>query len=63
MGNNPEAKGEIKTPRPKGLKVPHGDVIRVLSTFIKVGVSDVKFEGAPAPMPQAGGGGIVTQGG
>ena len=63
MDNNPEAKGEIKTPRPKGLKVPHGDVIRVLSTFITVGVSDVKFEGAPAPMPEAGGGGMVTQGG
>ena len=63
MGNNPEAKGEIKTPRPKGLKVPHGDVIRVLSTFIKVGLEDVKFEGAPAPMPEAGGGGMVTQGG
>jgi len=63
MDNNPEAKGEIKTPRPKGLKVPHGDVIRVLSTFINVGLQDVKFEGAPAPMPQAGGGGAVTQGG
>jgi len=63
MGNNPEAKGEIKTPRPKGLKVPHGDVIRVLSTFINVGLGDVKFEGAPAPMPEAGGGGMVTQGG
>ena len=63
MNHNPEAKGEIKTPRPKGLKVPHGDVIRVLSTFIKVGLADVKFEGAPAPMPEAGGGGMVTQGG
>jgi len=63
MGNNPDAKGEIKTPRPKGLKVPHGDVIRVLSTFIQVGLEDVKFEGAPAPMPEAGGGGMVTQGG
>ncbi len=63
MNHNPEAKGEIKTPRPKGLKVPHGDVIRVLSTFIQVGLKDVKFEGAPAPLPQAGGGGMVTQGG
>jgi len=63
MNNNPEAKCEIKTPRPKGLKVPHGDVIRVLSTFIKLGLEDVKFEGAPAPMPEAGGGGMVTQGG
>ena len=63
MERNPEAKGEIKTPRPKGLKVPHGDVIRVLSTFIQVGITDVKFEGAPAPMPEAGGGGTVTQGG
>jgi len=63
MGNNPDAKGEIKTPRPKGLKVPHGDVVRVLSTFIQVGLEDVKFEGAPAPLPEAGGGGMVTQGG
>jgi biopolymer transport protein ExbD len=63
MGNNPEAKGEIKTPRPFGLKVPHGDVIRVLDAFITVGLEDVKFEGAPAPLPTAGGGGSVTQGG
>ena len=63
MGNNPDAKGEIKTPRPKGLKVPHGDVVRVLDTFIQIGLTDVKFEGAPAPMPTAGGGGSVTQGG
>jgi hypothetical protein len=51
MDNNPEAKGEIKTPRPKGLKVPHGDVIRVLSTFNNVGLSDVKFEGAHTRSP------------
>ena len=63
MGRNPEAKGEIKTPRPKGLKVPHGDVVYVLDSFIQVGLTDVKFEGAPAPLPQAGGGGLVTQGG
>ena len=60
MGNNPEAKGDIRIPRPKGLKVPHGDVVRVLDTFIQVGLTDVKFEGAPAPMPTAGGGGSVT---
>src|SRR5687767_11546616 len=30
QGRNPEVKGEIKTPFPKGQAVPHGDVMRVL---------------------------------
>jgi hypothetical protein len=63
MGRSSEAKGEIKTPRPKGLKVPHGDVIYVLDSFIQVGIEDVKFEGAPAPLPTVGAGGAVTAGG
>jgi Biopolymer transport protein ExbD/TolR len=49
--NNPGVKGEIKTPRPKGTAVPHGDVVDVLNAFLDVGIDDVKFEGAPAPLP------------
>ena len=54
QGNNPEIKGEIKTPRPKGTSVPHGDVVRVLDAFLEVGVTDVKFEGTPPPLPEGG---------
>jgi len=63
MDNDPETRGEIKTPRPKGLQVPHGDVMRVLDTFIDIGLRNVDFEGTAAPMPVPGGGGFATQGG
>ena len=46
-----DAKGEIKTPLPKGAAVPHGDVIAVLNAFLEAGVEQVSFEGAPSPLP------------
>jgi biopolymer transport protein ExbD len=54
---NPEVKGEIKTPPPTGQLVPHGDVMRVLDSFVAAGVVNVNFEGAPAPVPSKEGGG------
>lgn len=56
QGENAEIKGEIKTPRPSGESVPHGDVIKVLDSFMQAGLDDVKFEGAPPPNPGATGG-------
>ena len=46
------AKGEIRTPRPGGLMVPHGDVMAVLDAFVRAGVADVTFEGTPMPHPR-----------
>jgi hypothetical protein len=47
--NNPDIAGEIKTPFPKGLAVPHGDVMSVLGAFAAAGIQQVHFEGAPPP--------------
>ncbi|MFV1959525.1 MAG: ExbD/TolR family protein [Planctomycetota bacterium] len=58
--NNPDIKGEIKTPPPFGQAVPHGDVIMVLDAFLDAGITDVKFEGAMPPVIHRGGGGIIT---
>ncbi|MFM8980741.1 MAG: ExbD/TolR family protein [Planctomycetia bacterium] len=55
--NNPEVKGEIKTPPPTGQLVPHGDVMRVLDAFVAAGISAVNFEGAPPPLLSKEGGG------
>jgi hypothetical protein len=41
----PEAKGEIDA----GGEVPHGAVVRTLDAFLKAGVFDVTFIGAPPP--------------
>ncbi len=51
-GNDPAVRAEISIPRPKGLDVPHGDVIRVLDTFIQAGILNVVFKGAPSPPPR-----------
>ena len=48
------AEGEIKTPLPSGSSVPHADVMKVLDTFIDAEINDVKFEGAPSPLPRRG---------
>jgi hypothetical protein len=53
---NPKLKGEIETPPPKGAAVPHGDVMRVLGSFLDAGVTEVNFGGAPAPLPKSKGG-------
>ena len=53
---NPKLKGEIETPPPKGAAVPHGDVMRILDSFLEAGVTDVNFGGAPAPLPKKAGG-------
>ncbi len=42
---NPELKGEIEAPLPKGAAVPHGDVIRILDAFLDAGVTEVNFGG------------------
>ena len=57
QGKNPEVKGEIKTPFPKGQSVPHGDVMRVLDCFLAAGIQQVNFEGAAAPLMKKDGGG------
>jgi biopolymer transport protein ExbD len=44
--------GEIDTPEPTGIYVPHGDVIRVLDAFLEAKFEDVHFGGALAPMPE-----------
>ena len=57
--NNPEVKGEIKTPSQQlgaGSAVPHGDVVRVLDAFLSAGITDVKFEGSASPLPVTGSG-------
>lgn len=45
--------GEIKTPLPSGASVPHADVMKVLDVFFELELPDVKFEGAPSPLPRA----------
>jgi biopolymer transport protein ExbD len=57
QGKNPEISGEIKTPFPKGQAVPHGDVMKVLDSFLAAGIVQVNFEGAAAPMMRKDGGG------
>jgi biopolymer transport protein ExbD len=49
----PELHGQIDTPRPNGVHVPHGDVIAVLDAFVKAKYSNVDFVGTPAPLPRA----------
>jgi len=53
---NPELKGEIEAPLPKGAAVPHGDVVRILDAFLGAGIKEVNFAGAPAPLPKSKGG-------
>lgn len=57
QNKHPDVKGEIKTPAPTGQLVPHGDVMRVLDSFIEAGVLVVNFEGAPPPVGMKDGGG------
>jgi len=56
LNQNPKLKGEIETPPPKGYAVPHGDVMRILDSFLEAGVTEVNFGGAAAPLPKAKGG-------
>ncbi len=48
-GNSADVSGEIVAARPTGSAVPHGDIMRVLDTFMAVGIEKVKFEGTPPP--------------
>ena len=48
-GSSADVSGEIVAARPSGSAVPHGDIMRVLDTFMIVGIEKVKFEGTPAP--------------
>jgi biopolymer transport protein ExbD len=63
QNKHPDVKGEIKTPAPTGQLVPHGDVMRVLDSFIEAGVLVVNFEGAPPPVGMKEGGGWDFAGG
>ena len=42
--------GVINTPLPTGSSVPHGDVMKVLDTFMELELPNVQFEGAAAPV-------------
>ena len=53
---NPQLKGEIDTPPPKGASVPHADIMRILDCFLSSGIQDVNFVGAAAPLPKTKGG-------
>jgi hypothetical protein len=44
--------GVIKTPAPTGACVPHGDVMKVLDTFMELELSQVQFEGTASPLPR-----------
>jgi len=44
--------GVIKTPPPTGASVPHGDVMKVLDTFMELELANVQFEGTSAPLPR-----------
>ena len=56
QGNNEEVTGEIAAMPPDGGAVPHGDIVRVLDTFVKVGIKKVVFEGAAPPLMASEGG-------
>jgi hypothetical protein len=45
-----KVKGEIVAPPPRGGLVPDGDVIRILDTFLSLGMTDVVFEGQSTPL-------------
>ena len=45
-----EVKGEIVAPPPKGGAVPHGDVMSVLNVYLRLGITDVVFEGKATPL-------------
>ncbi len=42
-------KGEIVAPEPRGGSVPHGDVMAIINEFLRLGVTDVVFEGTRKP--------------
>jgi hypothetical protein len=63
QGNDPEMKGEIAAPPPDGSAVPHGDVVRVLDAFLQLGLTQVNFEGAMAPVSASEGGSGAATGG
>lgn len=44
--------GEIDTPPPTGGLVPHGDVVRVLDSFIAAKFAKIDFQGAATPLPR-----------
>ena len=56
QGSSPEVVGEIAAMPPDGGAVPHGDIVRVLDGFVRVGISKVVFEGAAPPLMASEGG-------
>jgi biopolymer transport protein ExbD len=56
QGNSEEVHGEVAAPPPNGGAVPHGEAVRVLDTFLDVGILLVNFEGQIAPLSSAEGG-------
>jgi len=50
LERDPETRAEIVAPPPFGMSVPHGDVIRILDTFVAAGLTKVHFEGVRSPL-------------
>ena len=49
QGRDPEVGGAIRTPFPKGIAVPHGDVMRAFDAIVAAGLTKVHLEGAKPP--------------
>jgi biopolymer transport protein ExbD len=54
--NRPDVHAEIAAPPPDGPAVPHGEVVRLLDVFMEIGMKEVGFQGAVAPLPGPEGG-------
>jgi biopolymer transport protein ExbD len=57
QGRSPEVGGQIRTPFPKGVAVPHGDVMLAFDAIVAAGITNVHLEGAAPPLPGKAGGG------
>jgi biopolymer transport protein ExbD len=60
QNNSLEVHGEISAPPPDGPAVPHGDVVRILDSFLSAGLTLINFEGAGAPLPTKEGGSMYN---
>lgn len=57
QGARGERVAEVRAPPPSGLRVPAGDVVRVMGLLRAAGVSEIQLEGAAAPLARKDGGG------
>jgi hypothetical protein len=51
QGRSPDVGGQIRTPFPKGVAVPHGDVMLAFDAIVAAGITQVHLEGAAPPLP------------